>query len=190
MAPRKSLKRTRDDVAPADAGAAAPAEAETEDAAAAADAEATIAVMSLLDAIKAMDAVDTTNEQGDSSSLLQKGRLLSGRAGRETMKSQLKPSIFLKSELKGPHKFVTTTILPQFAKRLVKERLAQRRKNLLLHMNLGKARVAYFETDRPLMKKVLKTMNTAIESALDKRIADGLEFFTALGWTLPTTPAP
>ena len=144
---------------------------------AAADAIATEAVRSHLNGITSTLAADTTGYSNDPYGLLKLGRLLTGEAATKKMKTQLKPSDFLKETLEGSRKFVTPVILSQFGKLLVAAKLkTSDHDTILLHLNMGRPRVTYFEADRKLMQRVLNSMSEYIDEVVEKKAKDAIKF--------------
>ena len=142
-------------------------------------AAASTAMKTHLDAVAATGAVDTTGYGNDPYKLLQRGKLLVGDAGKLKMAMQLKPSVFLRSELPDWQHNVACSILSHFSSELLKRKFAEGAE-LHLHMNMGRPRVTYFEEDRALMQEVLSQMGDAIKVTVEthaQRANDFLEAF-------------
>ena len=178
-APRK--RKSDQAEGPSDDVGAEEAEADVDDdeADAAADAAATDAVRSHLDGITSTRAADTTGYPNDPYSLLKHGRLLTGEAAKKKMRTQLKPSDFLKEVLDGSRKFVVPYILSHFSRQLLAAKM-DTDKRPLLHMNMGRPRVTYFKADHPLMQRVLNDMSTYIDQAVEKRAREAINFLQLL----------
>ena len=142
-------------------------------------AAASTAMKAHLDAVAATDAVDTTGYGNDPCKLLQRGKLLVGDAGRLKMATQLKPSVFLKSELPDWQWNVAASMLGPFSSELLKRKLAQG-SELHLHMNMGRPRATYFEADRALMQEVLSQMGDAIQANVESHAQRANDFLEAL----------
>ena len=142
-------------------------------------AAASTAMKTHLDAVAATDAVDMTGYGNDPSKLLQRGKLLVGDAGRLKMATQLKPSVFLRSELPDWQYNVACSILRQFSSELLKRKLVEGAE-LHLHMNMGRPRLTYFEEDRALMKEVLADMENAIKTSIETHTQRANEFLREL----------
>ena len=142
-------------------------------------AAASTAMKTHLDAVAATDAVDMTGYGNDPSKLLQRGKLLVGDAGRLKMATQLKPSVFLRSELPDWQYNVACSLLRQFGSELLKRKFAEG-VELHLHMNMGRPRVTYFEEDRALMKDVLDGMEDAVATSIETHTQRANEFLEAL----------
>ena len=95
------------------------------------------------------------------------------------MRSQLKPSDFLKEVLDGSRKFVVPYILSHFSRQLLAAKM-DTDKRPLLHMNMGRPRVTYFKADRPLMQRVLNDMSNYIDQAVEKRAREAIKFLQLL----------
>ena len=115
-----------------------------------------------LDAVAAINAIDQTGYGNDPFKLLQRGKLLAGPEGELILKTQIKPSVFLRSQFPKSQYRVANSILGHFSRKLLTCKL-NIVGGLLLHMNMGRPRVTYFEEDRPMMLHILSEMKDYID---------------------------
>ena len=92
-------------------------------------------------------------------------------------------SDFLKSELPKTHRHVVNSVRCQFSSRLMTRKmeiLKQHNKTPCLHMSLGRPRIRYVESDRPLMNQIFTDMQDLIDAAVVRAVKKAQEVLTDL----------
>ena len=95
------------------------------------------------------------------------------------MAKQIKLGEFLRSQFPQSQYRVANSILGQFSRKMLKSKL-EVGEELLLHMNMGRPRVTYFEEDRPLMMRILGDMSDQINECRLALAESAREFLSEL----------
>jgi hypothetical protein len=155
-----------------------------------ANVEATNKMRRHLQAVEKLMVVDTTGYQNDPYKLLRKGVLMVEEDvdeeddAPEEEDTELSVSAFLKSELPERRRHVVNSIRTQFSSRLMSRKmeiLRQQNKGPRLHLCLGRPRIQYVESDRPLMNQIFTDMQDLIDAAVVRAVKKAQEVLTDLG---------
>ena len=154
-----------------------------------ANVEATKKMRRHLKAVDELMAVDTTGYTNDPYDLLKDGVLMveedvEEEDAPEEEDNELSVSDFLKSELPKTRRHVVNSVRTQFSSRLMTRKmeiLKQHGKAPRLHMSLGRPRIRYFESDRPLMKQIFTELKDLIDAAVVRAVEKAMEVLTDLG---------
>ena len=155
-----------------------------------ANVEATNKMRRHLQAVEKLMVVDTTGYQNDPYKLLHKGVLMVEEDvdeeddAPEEEDTELSVSTFLKSELPERRRHVVNSIRTQFSSRLMSRKmeiLKQQNKGPRLHLCLGRPRIQYVESDRPLMREIFEELKDFIDAAVVRVVEKAQEVLTDLG---------
>ena len=90
---------------------------------------------------------------------------------------------FLKSELPERRRHIINKLRTPFSRTLIKEKrreLKCQNKRSIVHTNVNKPSMTYFERDRPLMLQVLRGMDTTVDACILKIIAEARQILSDL----------
>ena len=154
-----------------------------------ANVEATKKMRRHLQAVDELMVVDTTGYQNDPYKLLQSGVLMveedvEEEEAPEEEEDELSVSDFLKAEPPKTRRHVVNSVRSQFSSRLMNRKmeiLKQHGKKPRLHMSLGRPRIRYFESDRPLMKQIFTELQDLVDASVVRAVKKAQEVLTDLG---------
>ena len=154
--------------------------------------------------LRAMDelmAVDTTGYRSDPYGLLEHGSLLilepDADQGEEEHEDQeepgaepveydmpLKVTDFLKSELPLRYHAVINSLRSHFASRLMTAKMEELNRNHqkpVSHIRMNRPGITYFNSDRPLMRRVLQEMDGTVKACLSRAVQRAQVILKELG---------